>query len=141
MLFRSVRMHLEAPAVLPDVSVDRLLLHRALTNIVENALHAMPSGGTLSIALALERGEMRIALTDTGIGMDAEAVSRLFEPYFSTKATGTGLGLTIAKRNVELHGGRIEVSSQREVGTRVTIWLPLSEAGRGGGDAGEGPHG
>jgi len=61
---------------------------------------------------------------DTGVGMDQDALGRIFEPYFSTKATGTGLGLTIAKRNVELNGGTIAVTSQRGAGTTVTIELP-----------------
>jgi signal transduction histidine kinase len=63
-------------------------------------------------------------VTDTGVGMDQDALGRIFEPYFSTKATGTGLGLTIAKRNVELNGGSIAVTSQRGAGTTVTIELP-----------------
>jgi signal transduction histidine kinase len=66
-----------------------------------------------------------VEVTDTGVGMDQEAISRIFEPYFSTKATGTGLGLTIAKRNVELNGGTINVRSQRGVGTVVTLTLPV----------------
>ena len=66
-----------------------------------------------------------IEFTDTGIGMDPEAMAKVFEPYFSTKAAGTGLGLTIAKRNVELNGGTIEVRSQKGVGTTVTITLPV----------------
>ena len=57
--------------------------------------------------------------------MDAEAIARIFEPYFSTKATGTGLGLTIAKRNIELNGGTIHVTSERGVGTTVTLTLPI----------------
>jgi signal transduction histidine kinase len=65
-----------------------------------------------------------VEIADTGVGMDDEALSRIFEPYFSTKATGTGLGLTIAKRNVDLNGGRIEVQSRRDAGTTVTISLP-----------------
>jgi signal transduction histidine kinase len=64
-------------------------------------------------------------MTDTGIGMDPESIARLFEPYFSTKAAGTGLGLTIAKRNIELNGGTIEVHSQKGVGTMVTMTLPV----------------
>ena len=67
-----------------------------------------------------------IDLIDTGVGMDAEAVGRMFEPYFSTKATGTGLGLTIAKRNIELLGGTIALSSARGVGTTVTITVPAA---------------
>jgi signal transduction histidine kinase len=58
--------------------------------------------------------------------MDADAVARIFEPYFSTKASGTGLGLTIARRNVELNGGRIVVASDRGAGTTVTLWLPVA---------------
>jgi two-component system sensor histidine kinase HydH len=87
----------------------------------------MPGGGTLTIDAALapdRRGQLRV--TDTGVGMDAEALARIFEPYFSTKAIGTGLGLTIAKRNVEASGGTISVSSERGRGTSVTMTLPLA---------------
>ena len=65
-----------------------------------------------------------VEITDTGVGMGPDDVAKIFEPYFSTKATGTGLGLTIAKRNVELNGGTIEVTSRRGDGTTVTITLP-----------------
>ena len=69
-------------------------------------------------------------MRDTGVGMEADALERLFEPYFSTKATGTGLGLTIAKRNVELNGGTIGVTSAKGRGTEVTITLPAARPGR-----------
>jgi nitrogen fixation/metabolism regulation signal transduction histidine kinase len=116
---------------LPPLLLDRTLFSRALTNVMENALHAMPGQGQLNITTAgpLAEGPRRevvVHIRDTGVGMDAEALGRLFEPYFSTKATGTGLGLTIAKRNVELNGGQIEVQSERGVGTVVTIRLPCS---------------
>jgi two-component system nitrogen regulation sensor histidine kinase NtrY len=140
--------------------IDRTLFARALTNVIENALHAMPGSGRLTIATgqssggsqqssvssrqsqppspesptSLEPGapspELVVEIADTGVGMDQEAVDRVFEPYFSTKATGTGLGLTIAKRNIELNGGRIEVRSRRDIGTTVTIYLPTALAGR-----------
>jgi len=112
---------------LPLVSADRTLLGRALTNVIENALHAMPGRGTLTLQAALDQpaGRIRLTVTDTGAGMDEEACRRVFEPYFSTKAAGTGLGLTIAKRNVELHGGEIGVDSTPGTGTRVTITLPV----------------
>ena len=116
-------------------NVDRTLLARAITNVIENALHAMPGAGSLTIRASwrftagivsnqagtasgdktrspapspVTASPSRFA--DTGIGMDAESMGEIFEPYFSTKAAGTGLGLTIAKRNVELNGGTIEVS-------------------------------
>jgi signal transduction histidine kinase len=149
----------ESSPDLPRVSIDRTLFSRALTNIIENALHAMPGGGWMTISArqsAVDRQQAAVAsqrssshvtpdfppspsalaettpaviveVTDSGVGMDQEALAKIFEPYFSTKATGTGLGLTIAKRNVELNGGAISVRSARGVGTTVTIELPLPD--------------
>ena len=89
--------------------VDRVLLSRALTNVVENALHATPGRGTLRVTADADPPDrVRVTVADTGVGMDAAALGRIFEPYFSTKATGTGLGLTIARRNVELNAGTID---------------------------------
>ncbi len=122
-----------APAGLPLLMIDRTLFARALTNIIENALHAMPGGGRLSIATRQSAAgsppaarAIVVEVTDTGVGMDQDALNKIFEPYFSTKATGTGLGLTIAKRNTELNGGTIGVTSQRGVGTTVTMTLPIT---------------
>jgi signal transduction histidine kinase len=146
-----IALELQVPPSLPALNVDRTLLGRAFTNIIENALHAMPGAGTLSIVVrrqssvsALQPAVSNLQLpitsprpsvdshevvviefTDTGIGMDPESAARIFEPYFSTKAAGTGLGLTIAKRNVELNGGTIDVHSQKGVGTTVTMMLAL----------------
>ena len=115
------------PPGLPALRIDRMLIGRALTNIIENALHAMPNGGTLSIDAALAPDHMaQLRVADTGIGMDAEAMAKIFEPYFSTKAIGTGLGLTIAKRNVEANRGTIAVDSAKGRGTSVRITLPLA---------------
>jgi signal transduction histidine kinase len=144
-LANRIPIEVQAPDDLPLVSIDRTLFARALTNVIENALHAMPGSGNLTIAAhadttnnpqsvpqSVPQSAIRnpqsviVEITDTGMGMDQEALERLFEPYFSTKATGTGLGLTIAKRNVELNGGTIDVHSERGVGTRVTIVLPLT---------------
>ncbi len=116
----------DVPSTLPSVMVDRTLLARALTNIIENALHAMPGRGSLTISGALHGPGVRLSLADTGSGMDPEAQARVFEPYFSTKATGTGLGLTIAKRNIELNGGRIAVHSVLGEGTVVQIDIPAA---------------
>jgi signal transduction histidine kinase len=125
-----VAIDTSAPADLPGVTIDRTLFARALTNVIENALHAMPSGGRLTVASRQSSADGRativVEVTDTGIGMDEDAVARIFEPYFSTKATGTGLGLTIAKRNIELNGGTIHVTSERGVGTTVTLTLPIA---------------
>jgi nitrogen fixation/metabolism regulation signal transduction histidine kinase len=120
-----IRLDLEIPPTLPSVFVDRNLISRSLTNIVENALHAMPGSGTLSVSAQTRDDKLHIRVTDTGVGMDEEALARAFEPYFSTKASGTGLGLPIAKRNVELSGGTVAVHSVRDQGTTVEILLPV----------------
>jgi signal transduction histidine kinase len=113
---------------LPPAFVDRTLLGRALTNVIENALHAMPGGGTLAVETALAPGRrVELRVIDSGVGMDAESLAKIFEPYFSTKAIGTGLGLTIAKRNVEACGGTIAVASERGRGTSVTMTVPAAE--------------
>ena len=111
---------------LPPVLVDRTLVSRALANIVENALHAMPGSGRLLLTSGIEDGFVTIRVEDTGVGMDAEALDRVFEPYFSTKTTGTGLGLPIARRNIEANHGTVSIVSEKGRGTAVTIRLPLA---------------
>jgi signal transduction histidine kinase len=123
-----VTIDVDIPETLPSLFVDRMLISRAVTNIIENALFAMPSGGTLSIHAHQEPGHtIELRITDTGVGMDDEDARRVFEPYFSTKAVGTGLGLSIARRNVELHAGTISIRSKRGVGTSVIIVLPVTQ--------------
>ena len=122
-----IRFDVDLAPDVPPVEVDRTLIARAVTNIVENALHAMPGDGELRVRARHADGAVRISVSDTGSGMDEEALARAFEPYFSTKAAGTGLGLPIAKRNVELSGGSIAVTSERDRGTTVTIRLPVAE--------------
>jgi signal transduction histidine kinase len=123
-----IAITVDAPADLPPAKIDRTLFARALTNVIENALYAMPGQGRLTISVRLDSsaapGTIVVEIADTGVGMDEEALGRIFQPYFSTKATGTGLGLTIAKRNIELNGGTIRVASERGVGTTVTLMLP-----------------
>jgi nitrogen fixation/metabolism regulation signal transduction histidine kinase len=113
-------------APLPRVFVDRTLTARSLANIVENALHAMPGEGRLTIDASADHQFVTLRVHDNGVGMDEESLARVFEPYFSTKTTGTGLGLPIARRNIELIGGTIEVQSGRGQGTSVIVRLPIA---------------
>ncbi len=108
------------------VSADRRVLGRALVNVVENALEAMPEGGTLTVSVtpAPENRQVVFAIRDTGTGIEPEIHRRLFEPYFSTKSSGTGLGLAIVRRAVEAHRGTIEVDTLVDGGTTVRILLP-----------------
>ena len=121
-----IQFDLDVPGDLPPVYVDRTLVSRSLTNIVENALHAMPASGLLTVVARRVDSFVRIRVSDTGLGMDAAALARAFEPYFSTKTTGTGLGLPIARRNIELNGGTVTVTSARDRGTTVEVALPIA---------------
>ena len=119
-----VEIIIASPQDLSELSLDRVLMRRAVTNIVENALHAMPGRGSLFVSVLRQGLELELVIADTGVGLEPDVLSRIFEPYFSTKVSGTGLGMAIAKRNVELNGGKITVTSQRGKGTVVTISLP-----------------
>ena len=109
---------------LPLVSADRTLVARALTNVIDNALHAMPGDGSLEVRAAAQEAAVSLVVRDTGVGIDEATLRRIFEPYFSTKVSGTGLGMAIAKRNVELSGGTIAVDSTLHEGTVVRIAFP-----------------
>jgi signal transduction histidine kinase len=123
-----IELSVDVPPPLPSLRVDRSLAGRALVNVVENALHAMPGGGSLTVRARLsdDGRSVEFSVRDTGVGMERAALGRSFEPYFSTKAIGTGLGLTIVKRNVELHGGTVALDSEPGVGTVVTLSFPIS---------------
>jgi signal transduction histidine kinase len=125
----NVRLQLDLASSLPLVRCDRTQMARALTNLVENALQAMPNGGSLRVAAHTDGTSVVIAVTDTGAGMDAEGARRAFEPYFSTKTGGSGLGLANAKRIVEGSGGAIALSTVPGQGTTVTITLPSALRG------------
>jgi signal transduction histidine kinase len=122
-----VIIDLALPVDLPAVRVDRTLVGRALTNVFENALQAMPQGGSVRVMGSARDDAVVIDVADTGVGMDAAAARRAFEPYFSTKTAGSGLGLVNAKRNVELCGGTMILASVAGQGTTVTITLPRAE--------------
>jgi signal transduction histidine kinase/HAMP domain-containing protein len=111
----------------PVVSIDRRVLARAVINLLENALQAMPEGGTLTVGVQADaaRKQVLLSVQDTGIGLLPEVRRRLFEPYFSTKSSGTGLGLAILRRAVEAHHGEVEVESALGQGSRFVIRLPV----------------
>lgn len=122
---RTVSQHL------PLLRADRDRLKQVLLNLVLNAIQAMPAGGTLTLDAAPAGGVLTLTVSDTGGGIPPEVLPRLFEPYVTTKSRGLGLGLAIARRIVEAHGGRIEAESAAEGGSRFRITLPLDGAGNG----------
>jgi len=111
---------------LPAVLADRDQVLQVLLNLVQNALDAMPAGGTLRLAVREERGGVAFAVADSGPGIAPDRLERIFEPYFTTKEGGTGLGLAIARRIAEEHGGRLEARSPPGAGAELTLWLPAA---------------
>jgi len=118
------RLQLESSLESLPISADPELLHRALANLVLNALDAMPEGGTLSVRTSESNGNIRIEVADTGLGLTAEERRRLFTPYYTSKQYGTGLGLAIVQSVVSDHQGKIWVESEKGKGTSFIIELP-----------------
>lgn len=108
-----------------SVSGNETELTQVLTNLVYNAIDAMPEGGTLSLSLSAEDSDAVLSITDTGTGMSAEMAERCFYPYVTTRDHGTGLGLSVCRRIVEQHRGTIMAYSEESKGTSFVIRLPL----------------
>jgi len=119
-----IAVRTELADALPEISADPDLLHRALQNLVLNAIDAMTQGGELTIRTANLGDRIEISVSDTGSGLTPEECGRLFTAYYTTKQHGTGLGLAIAQSVVSDHGGKISVESTKEKGTTFRIELP-----------------
>jgi signal transduction histidine kinase len=113
---------------LPEIAVDPELLHRAIANLVLNAMDAMPTGGTLTLRSRTDMDKVRIEVADTGSGLTREECQRIFTPYYTSKQHGTGLGLAIAQSVVSDHGGRISVQTEPGKGSTFVIELPRHQA-------------
>lgn len=114
-------------ADLPSVLLDRESFRGALLNLILNAQQAMPDGGTLLVHTELTPRGVALHLIDNGCGMSEKTMSRMFEAFYSTKPSGSGLGLPTTKKIIEAHGGLIDVQSKEGMGTRFTIELPVPQ--------------
>ena len=112
---------------LPATPIDPTQLQQALLNLVKNAMQAMTRGGTLTLQTSEGAEAVSVSVADTGGGIAQEQINRIFEPFYTTKKKGTGLGLMIVQRIVSAHGGRIELDSQVGRGSTFRLWLPLHE--------------
>lgn len=124
---QGVEVTVEADDAPAEVRGDRERLKSSLSNLAINALQAMPSGGRLSARVAREDGFVKVVIRDTGVGISEEALGKIFEPYFSTKQTGFGIGLALTKTIIQEHHGSIEVESELDRGTAFTVRLPAAQ--------------
>jgi two-component system nitrogen regulation sensor histidine kinase NtrY len=119
-----IRCELQLDSNLDIIAADADLFHRAISNLVLNAIDAMPQGGTLTLRTRNDASKIMIEVADTGAGMTPEECERIFTPYYTSKAHGTGLGLAIVQSVVSDHGGSIRVQSEPGRGTTFMIELP-----------------
>jgi PAS domain S-box-containing protein len=124
---RGVTVQTKLARELPATMVDVAQLQQVLVNLVKNAAQAMTTGGTLTLQTGETNDDVWVSVNDTGGGIPQEQINRIFEPFYTTKKKGTGLGLMIVQRIVRAHNGRIELDSQVGRGATFRIWLPLHE--------------
>jgi signal transduction histidine kinase len=121
-----VQVSVMVPHDLPTVRVDPNYFKQVLLNLILNGIQSMSQGGSLTLEAKAARGNLEVIVTDTGEGIPKEIAGRIFEPYFTTKPKGSGLGLTIARRIIETHGGALTLDSTAKRGTRFRIAIPIS---------------
>ena len=136
---RDILVELEMSRDLPPLELDRDQMKQAFYNVIRNSFQAMKSGGILRITTALEPDYVAVSFSDTGGGIAPENMGKVFDPYFTTKSSGSGLGLLIVRRIVREHGGEIELRNDTGRGLTVVIRLPHGDRrarmlGYGGGD-------
>lgn len=124
---RDIIVELDLDPTLPRVEVDRDQMKQAFYNVIKNAFQAMKTGGILHIRSWQSELYVSVSFNDTGGGISKDQMSKLFQPYFTTKSSGSGLGLLIVRRIVREHGGEIEIESNEGKGVRVTIHLPFGD--------------
>ena len=124
---RGQAIKLEFAKSLPLALFDAAQIKQSLINLMKNSMHAMSTGGELTIKTGEAAAGVWVSLTDTGGGIPQEQIKRIFEPYYTTKEKGSGLGLMIVQRSVRDHDGRLELVSHGGKGTTFRIWLPQEE--------------
>ncbi|MBM4284017.1 MAG: GAF domain-containing protein [Deltaproteobacteria bacterium] len=126
---QQIRVQRDFPPAVPTVPADPDLLRVALGHLLENAREAMPAGGLLQIALSLEPQRVHLAIKDTGMGVAPADLSHVFDPFFSSKPQGTGMGLTVVHQIIANHLGEVQLESTPGQGVTVHLWLPRSTPG------------
>jgi signal transduction histidine kinase len=119
-------IHKRFASDIPEIQADPGLLYQAFLNILMNAMQAMPQGGAISIDLSAHGNTLTILFGDEGPGIPDETLNKIWEPFFTTKDKGSGLGLPIVKKIIEGHGGSIEIENGPEKGVQVTLTLPAN---------------
>lgn len=124
---QNISVDLQIPADLPTLWIDGELFRNCILNFITNASQAMPVGGTITLGAYLEEGQVKLTFSDQGSGISPDDISKIFQPYFTTKDVGIGLGLAITERIIKEHGGEITVESTVGSGTTITVSVPQQQ--------------
>ncbi len=124
-----IGVELDIPETLPPLLADPLQMQQVLRNLISNGIDAMPEGGSLEIRAAANGRTVTIEVRDSGCGMTTALLGKLFQPLFTTKARGVGLGLVVVKNLTEANGGRVDVQSEPGRGSTFSVTLPAADAG------------
>ncbi|HRT97790.1 MAG TPA: ATP-binding protein, partial [Planctomycetota bacterium] len=125
---KRIRVTEKLEPALPPILADASQLEQAFANLIRNAFEAIPRAGEVTVASERGRDGVIVTISDTGRGIEPEQLARIFDPFFSTKSGGTGIGLTVAAKIVDDHGGRILIGSEPGKGTHARVRLPLGPA-------------
>jgi signal transduction histidine kinase len=112
---------------LPEITADSDMLYQAFLNILINAMQAMPKGGEINVKIASSDNTVKIFFEDQGEGIAEDILEKIWDPFFTTKAKGTGLGLGIVKNIIESHGGRVQISNRSVSGARMIVEIPVEQ--------------
>jgi signal transduction histidine kinase len=107
--------------------MDQTMISRVFDNLLRNAVEAMPEGGILRVLMNVDNNILNITVEDTGLGISPENIQNIFQPFYTTKSSGTGLGLYYSKLAIQSHGGKIVFRSEKEKGTSFHIRLPVTD--------------
>ena len=124
---QNFKLHSQFAQDLPEITADSNMLYQAFLNILLNSFQSMPEGGEISITIAQKKNQIVLNFEDQGAGIPQETLAKIWNPFFTTKETGTGLGLGIVKNIIDAHSGAIEITNKNPIGVRVQIMLPIKE--------------
>ncbi|MBN1593776.1 MAG: GAF domain-containing protein, partial [Candidatus Coatesbacteria bacterium] len=130
---QSIRVIKKLDNGLPTIMVDRYKLKEVLINLLQNAMQSMPDGGIITVASVQRDGNLLLEIADTGVGIEESELDKIFNPFYTSRPGGTGLGLSLANRIIEMMSGRISVESRMGQGSKFTLMLPLKTVGTGNG--------
>ena len=124
---KRIKLRINKVETLPKISIDRRAMKQVVINIIKNSIEAVDEGGFIDIFIDTMEGYMRISIKDNGYGIDESELENIFNPFYTTKKNGTGLGLSTVYKTIKKHNGKIKINSELGNGTEFIILLPYEE--------------